>query len=120
MGGVIGFQLLLIPFIGDRACEYFYSSLPVILLSTAVFYVSVKVDIPFRLKSVIVKLSPLFLPVYFFHRFILSAEHRIMVYVSIDNATLSSILLFLSVLISSISFSYIIMKIRFIRNMMRL
>ena len=64
----IFFQEVLKPIIDTPFCEYFYSSFPVILLSTSLFLfiINCKVTNPSICRFVNF-MSPLFLPVYLFH-----------------------------------------------------
>lgn len=91
------------PYIPTTYCEYFYGCPVVILLSTSVF-IFLK---GFKIGNspVIAGLSRLFLPVYAFHDFFfeLFEHYGIMTY---NGGTL-----FIAVLLSSIAFSWLIMKI---------
>lgn len=75
------FQIHTSAYIGNKACEYYYSSLPVFILSSVFFMTIMNVKVPSNYKNVISKISPLFLPV---------------------------------------TFSYILMKVKFINRMMHI
>lgn len=59
------FQQWLIPFIANDNCEYFYDSLPALLLCIAIFYYCISLKI--SNSQVIENVSTLFLPVYALH-----------------------------------------------------
>lgn len=89
------------PAIGSTYCEYFYSSVIIMLFSSVTFLAVCGI----RFKSynrLIAKMSDLFLPVYTFHQFVISILNR---YVDIH----SVVIYFIMVSVASLGVSVIVM-----------
>lgn len=113
-GGILNvlFQRWLINDIDNAACEFFYSSMPLMVLVGLLFAVIVSLKLSDAVKKCIGVISPLFLPVYTFHIFFTARIFRSALSVGIY--WLDSILLFFFVSILSILFSYILMRIKYV------
>ena len=86
-------------------CEYYYSSVPVMLFVVSIFVVVLNLNI--KGNRLIKELSILFLPVYTFHIYIIGSCNR-HVPNALDN---NGIVIFLAACIASTLFSYLWMKI---------
>lgn len=116
IGCNVVFQHFMLFRISNRACEYFYSSLPVIFLSTSVFYIVLQLKIPLYIIKGIKIISPLFLPVYTLHRFLLRGFLQHVT----GFAWIDPIIMFLGVSTFSIIISYCLMKHEYINKIFRL
>ena len=105
------YQHILTPYIGNTYCEFYYSSLPVILFSSAVF-IYIKNHKIKEYNKVIGLVFDSFLPVYTFHMIILQICKS---YFQIDSA-----ILFVIVLLLTICVSIVIMRIPLSRKIFRI
>lgn len=110
------FQEVLIPYIGTELCEYFYSSLIVMLLSASIFkYI---IDKPIHNNSLLNKISVLFLPVYTFHMFIIKYTQES--FSQIDFGFIEPFIYWIFISVSTVILSYCIMKIQIINKIFKL
>lgn len=91
--------------IGTTLCEYYYSSVPVMLFVVSIFVVVLNLNI--KGNWLIRELSVLFLPVYTFHIYIIGSCNRHVPEALAGNG----IVIFLAACIASTLFSYLWMKI---------
>lgn len=103
------------PYIGNEYCEYFYSSLYVVFLSVGIFIFILNHRI--RHKRFITFLSPLFLPVYALHSFVIGYT-----YCFFDgfNPNIGAPLFWIFVSFVTISISAILMKIPFVKTIFKI
>lgn len=100
------------PIIGSKYCEFFYGCPIVIFLSSSIFVFIGQI----RLKNnkLITYGSQLFLPVYTFHPFFINLLNHLNVY------KFGGIIFYISVLVSTILFSWILMQIPFIKQVFKI
>lgn len=115
VGGVIFnfvYQKCFVKEINNVACEYFYCSLPVMNLVITSFLVIIKIRLNNDAIFLIKILSPLFLPVYTFHIFFTASVFRRVLSVGI--VWLDSLIMFIFTSIVAITFSYFLMRIKYL------
>ncbi len=107
------FQECLKPILGSPYCEYFYCSFVVMLLVYIIFIYILRLDISSSI--VIAVISNLFLPVYILHIFVIKGIYEFM-----PILTNSVYVMFLAVSIITITISFYLMKIPFMRYVFKL
>lgn len=105
------------PFIGDDHNEYFYVSPAIIALSASLFLLLRSFH--FTDNKLISTMSPLLLPVYAFHSFVISYSRDYMLWLSGFGAIGGGIY-WLSVLSITCLLSWLLLKIPYIKNLFRL
>lgn len=105
----------LVPHLGTIYCEYFYSSLFVIILSTGLFSLCLNIKVG-KLKTAIEAMAPLFLPVYVLHLFVITATASMREYIYPG----APLVYWLVVSALSIGISYVVMKIPFVNRIFRI
>jgi len=108
------FQMRYVPYVGKMSCEFFYSSVIVIIFSAILFIWLM--DIKIKRNSLINELSRLFLPVYSVHYFI-----AVMFSDSLWRmGALAPIYNFVAVSLISVSISFLIMKLPYAGKLFRI
>lgn len=103
--------------INSPYCEYFYSSLNVILLCTLIFYMILSINISH--SRFIIQMSRLFLPVYIIHPFVIRLVNKTNLHALIPNSCIPFVD-FCFVAIVSIIFSHYFMKMEISHKIMKI
>lgn len=113
----IAFQMILLPAIGNIACEYFYSSFFVMAFSISIFNFILSQHI--SSNKTIKILSNLFLPVYAFHPFVIILLHSYGKPFWNFIGSFSPVIFWIAVSCITITISYFFMKIPLAQKLFR-
>lgn len=111
------FQISTVRYICSPHCDYYYSSLPIMIFSIAlfVFLINIKIE-----NKLIANASKLFLPCYTIHMFVIQYSSHLFVSTFSFAGIFMPVLFWVFVCVVSVSLSWLIMKVPYVNRIFRI